>query len=38
MNCDLCPEGERLAKGESCRAIAKTFGCHHATVARRARS
>ena len=28
---------ERLAKGESCRAIAKTMGCHHATVARLAR-
>jgi transposase len=28
---------KRLAKGESCRAIAKTFGCHHATVARLAR-
>jgi len=25
---------KRLAKGESCRAIAKSLGCHHATVAR----
>jgi DNA invertase Pin-like site-specific DNA recombinase len=24
----------RMAAGESCRAIAKTFGVHHATVAR----
>lgn len=28
---------KRLAKGESCRSIAKTMGCHHATVARLAR-
>jgi DNA invertase Pin-like site-specific DNA recombinase len=28
---------KRLATGESCRSIAKTFGCHHATVARLAR-
>jgi DNA invertase Pin-like site-specific DNA recombinase len=28
---------KRMAAGDSCRAIAKSFGCHHATVARLAR-
>jgi DNA-binding CsgD family transcriptional regulator len=34
---DACQQHEaleRLAKGESCRAIARTYGCHHATVSR----
>jgi transposase len=25
---------QRLAKGESCRSIAKSFDCHHSTVSR----
>lgn len=25
---------QRLAKGESCRSIAKSFNCHHSTVSR----
>jgi len=24
----------RLAKGESCRSIAKSFNCHHSTISR----
>ena len=25
---------ERLSRGETCRAIAKTFGVHHSTISR----
>jgi transposase len=25
---------KRLARGESCRSIAKSFDCHHSTVSR----